>query len=271
MSDPIANRSIGAITQGQTSDMVKVLMLYAVIAAVAIVPVALFMRWEWLPKYSWLFVEGLGRTLALLIASCTLGMLLAIPIGLAQATGPALLAWPARAFCTVIRGTPLLIQLWLLYYGLGSLFPSFPEIRQSFLWPILREAWPYALVAFTLSFAGYEGEIMRGAFKGVPKGELEAARAFGMSPFTVLRRVWLPRALRLVLPTLAGETVLQLKSTPLASTVTVLDVFGIATKVRQDTYIIYEPLLLLAAIYMTITAMIVLFFSWLERLVPQKR
>lgn len=227
------------------------------------------MQWYWLPEYLPKFIEGLYITLQLLGLSIFFGMLLAIPIGLVQVTGPRWLAIPARVFCTVIRGTPLLIQLWLLYYGLGSLFPLMPEIRESFLWPILRDAFPYAVVAFTLSVAGYEGEVMRGAFKGVAKGELEAARAFGMSPFTVLRRIWLPRAFQNVLPTLAGEFVLTLKSTPLAATITVFDVYGVGSIVRQETYRIYEPLLFVAAIYIVLTGLIVLFFRWLEGRVPR--
>ena len=84
----------------------------------------------------------------ILVLSIVFGMALAIPIGLAQVTGPKPLAWLAKSFCTVVRGTPLLIQLWLIYYGVGSLFPFIPGIRESFLWPVLREAFPYALVAF---------------------------------------------------------------------------------------------------------------------------
>ena len=227
------------------------------------------MRWDWLPNYIPDFIDGIIITLQLLGLSVVIGMLLAIPIGLVQVTGPRWLAIPARAFCTVIRGTPLLIQLWLLYYGLGSLFPMIPEIRESFLWPILRDAFPYAVLAFSLSVAGYEGEVMRGAFKGVPKGELEAARAFGMNRFTLLRRIWLPRAFQNVLPTLAGELVLTLKATPLAATITIFDVYGVGTVVRQETYRVYEPLLVVAGIYLCLTAVIVVFFRWLEQRVPR--
>ncbi|TIS16367.1 MAG: ABC transporter permease subunit, partial [Mesorhizobium sp.] len=117
---------------------------------------------------------------------------------------------------------------WLLYYGLGSLFPQYPWIRESWMWPYLRQAWPYGVLALTLSFAGYEGEVMRGAFAGVPKGQLEAARAFGMSRFKIFRRI------------------------------------------RQDTYLTYEPLLLLALIYMTITGILVLIFSRIEARIPVK-
>ncbi len=265
-----------------SGDLKKILIIFMVTALAVGIPASMLMSWNWLdpafattigtkPKYLALLLEGVWRTIWLLVLSCVFGMLLAIPIGLVQVTGPRWLAAIARGFCTMIRGTPLLIQLWLLYYGFGSLFPSIPGIRESFLWPILREAWPYALLAFTLSFAGYEGEIMRGAFAGVAKGELEAGRAFGMSPFQLLRRVWLPRAIHQALPTLSGEVVLQLKSTPLAATVTVFDVFGVGTKIRQDLYIVYPPLLLIALVYATLTVIVVLAFRYLENLVPAKR
>ncbi len=228
------------------------------------------MQWYWLPDYLPRFLEGILVTLELLGLSIFFGMALAIPIGLVQVTGPWPLAWAARLFCTVIRGTPLLIQIWLIYYGLGSLFPSIPGIRETMIWPLLREAFPYAVVAFSLSVAGYEGEVMRGAFRGVPRGELEAARAMGMSPFTVLRRIWLPRALQNVFPTLAGEFILTLKSTPLAATITVYEVYGIGSIVRQETYRIYEPLLFVALIYLLLTFVMVIGFRLLERRMPRR-
>ena len=228
------------------------------------------MEWYWIPEYAPKFLEGLWITLQLLWLSIFFGMALAIPIGLVQVTGPWPLAWAASAFCTVIRGTPLLIQLWLIYFGLGSLFPFIPGIRETLVWPLLREAFPYAVVAFSLSVAGYEGEIMRGAFRGVPRGELEAARAMGMSPFTVLRRIWLPRALQNVFPTLAGEFILTLKSTPLAATITVFEVYGVGGIVRQETYRIYEPLLFVALIYLCLTFVLVVAFRLMERRLPRR-
>ncbi|MDT8854209.1 ABC transporter permease [Paracoccaceae bacterium Fryx2] len=240
------------------------------VAAGVVIWCALSLRWDWLPKYLPLIGQGIWRTIWILAVTTTLGMLLAIPLGLAQAVGPWFLAAPARVFCSVIRGTPLLLQLWLLYFGLGSLFPQFPWIRESEFWPILRQAWPYAVLALTLSFAGYEGEVMRGAFKSVPKGQLEAARAMGMPRFTILRRIWLPQAIHRALPTLGGETVLQLKATPLVATITVVDIYSVASRVRQDTFIVYEPLLLLAVVYMAIAGVLVLAFRWLERRVPAR-
>lgn len=233
---------------------------------------AMTMNWEWVanPKYQAMAVKGLWATIWITVVTMVVGFLLAIPIGFVQAAGPAWLAWPARAYCSVIRGTPLLLQIWLLYYGLGSLFPSNPWIRESWLWPILRESWPYALVALSLSVAGYEGEVMRGAFKGVGHGQLEAAKSMGMPAFTMFRRIWLPQAVQSVLPTLGGETVMQLKATPLISTITIMELYDVAGRVRRETFIIYEPLLLLALTYMALTSLIVLFFRWLESRRPRR-
>ena len=246
----------------------RVAMIAVAVGLVALA--ATTMRWDWIERYWPLALQGLWRTIWILAVTCALGFPLAIPLGLAQAAGPRFLAIPARAFCTVIRGTPLLLQLWLLYFGLGSLFPQFPWIRESELWPYLRQAWPYAVLGLTLSFAGYEGEVMRGAFAGVPRGQLEAARAFGMSRWKVFRRIWLPQAIQRALPTLAGETVLQLKATPLVATITVVDIYAVAGRVRQDTFIVYEPLLLLALVYLTITGIIVFAFRKLESRIPSR-
>ena len=233
---------------------------------------AVYGRWDWLlvPKYQQLMLTGLWNTVSLLGITMTLGMTLAIPLGLAQAAGPWYLARPAQAFCGLVRGTPLLLQLFLLYYGIGSLFPGIPGIRDSFMWPILRDAWYFAVLGLSLSVAGYEGEVMRGAFKGVPHGQLEAATAMGMPRATMFRRIWLPQALQRVLPTLGGETVLQLKATPLVALITVTDVYAVASRVRSETLITYEPLLMLALIYLAITGVIVALFRWFEGRVPAR-
>ena len=240
------------------------------VAIVLVFCVAWFMRWDWLPRYQERLIYGIGQTLLMLFSTAIVGFLFAVPLGLVQVTGPKPLAWAARGFCTLIRGTPLLLQLWLLYYGLGSLFAQYPEIRSSFLWPYMRQAWPYGFAALMISFAAYEGEVMRGAFAGVPRGELEAARAYGMGRFTLFRRIWLPRAIHRALPTLTGETVLQLKSTPLVATVTVVDVYAIISRVRQETFLTYEPLLLLALIYLCLTGMLVYAFKLLENRIPTR-
>lgn len=224
-----------------------------------------WMDWTWLADYWPAILSGLVQTLWLLIASILIGFVLAVALGLAQVTGPLPIALAARGFCTLIRGTPLLLQLWLLYYGLGSLFPYIPGIRQSIFWPYLTESWPYALIALSISFAGYEGETMRGALRGVPRGELEAAHALGMHPARILSRIWLPRAIQRALPTLNGEVILQLKATPLIATIAVVDIYAVIARVRTETFIIYEPLLLLTASYLIIAGIITLLFRTAER------
>ena len=110
---------------------------------------------------------------------------------------------------------------------------------------------------------------MRGAFSSVNKGQLEAANAFGMPRFTSFRRIWLPQAIRNVLPTLGGETILQLKATPLVATITVVEIYSVSSRVRSDTFIVYEPLLLLAVFYMIIAGLIALLFRRFEKQVPE--
>lgn len=255
--------------------MIKELMIprRMVLLAIAFILLALcfiYGRWDWLanPKYQALMLKGIWNTFTLLILTMAIGMALAIPLGLAQAAGPAYLAEPARAFCGLIRGTPLLLQVYVIYYGVGTLFPGIPWIKESFLWPYLRDAWFFAVLALSLSVAGYEGEVMRGAFKGVPHGQLEAAKAMGMPRFTMFRRIWLPQALHRVLPTLGGETVLQLKATPLVAMITVVDIYAVAGKVRAELLITYEPLLMLALVYLAVTGLIVVLFRWFEGLFP---
>jgi polar amino acid transport system permease protein len=245
-------------------------IVMALIALALVVLAVTTLRWDWLPTYEDQLIAGIGRSLALLFSSAIVGMVFAVLLGIGQVAGPFWLRWLCNGFCSIIRGTPLLLQLWLLYYGLGSVFAQYPEIRHSFLWPYLRQAWPYGFAALTISFAGYEGEVMRGAFAGVPRGELEAARAYGMGRWTLFRRIWLPRAVQRALPTLNGETVLQLKSTPLVATVTVVDVYGVVSKIRQDTFLTYEPLLLLALIYMILTGILVAAFRYFENKIPVK-
>ena len=248
----------------------RIVML--LIAAGLVLWIILAGNWDWLhqAKYQTMIVQGIWRTIWLLVLSVLIGFALAVPLGLAQASGPWFLAIPARVFCTVIRGTPLLLQIWLLYYGLGSLFPGIPWIRESDLWPILRQAWPYALLALSLSYAGYEGEVMRGAFASVPRGQIEAARAMGMPRRKIFSRISLPLALQGVWPTLGGETVLQLKATPLVATITVIEIYAVSSRVRQDTLITYEPLFLVAAIYLALAGLIVFGFRWLESRRPRR-
>ena len=229
------------------------------------------MDFTWVTAYWPLIVAGAIQTVLLLAISVIFGFILAIGLALAQVSGLFWLRWFARGFCTLFRGTPLLIQLWLFYYGVGSFLPMVPGLRESILWPVVREGFFFAAVSFTLNYAAYEAEVLRGALLAVPKGELEAGRAFGMNRFTLLRRVWLPRAIRIALPTIGGEVVLQLKATPIVFTVTVMDLYAVATKVRQDTLLVYEPLIVVTVFYVCLTLIITRGFRFVEMQVPIRR
>ncbi|MGV2126942.1 ABC transporter permease [Agrobacterium vitis] len=229
------------------------------------------MDFSWIGNYWPLLLTGAWQTLALLVISVVFGFAIAIGLAFAQVSGGPVTRVLARGYSTFFRGTPLLIQLWLLYYGVGSLLPMIPGIRQSLIWPLLREGFFFAAVSFTLNYAAYEAEVLRGALLAVPKGELEAGRAFGMGRFTLIRRVWLPRAIRIALPTIAGEVVMQLKATPLAFTVTVMDLYAVAYKVRQDTLLVYEPLIVVTLFYLALTAIIARCFRVVEAQVPIRR
>ena len=209
-------------------------------------------------------LHGTWITLLILFLSGAIGNLLAIGVALARVSRNPFVNTTSYFYTLLMRGTPLLVQIYLLYYGLGSIFAHMPAIHHSFLWPYLREGFWYGVVALSLNTAGYTGEILRGAILAVPHGEIEAARAFGMSKWLVLRRVTLPRAYRICLPTLVGETILLLKSTPLVSTITVLDMMGVANFIRVQTFRVYEPLLAAALIYVFLTFVLTRFFRWVE-------
>jgi His/Glu/Gln/Arg/opine family amino acid ABC transporter permease subunit len=209
-------------------------------------------------------LHGTWITLLILFLSGAIGNALAIGVALARVSRNPVLNTTSYFYTLLMRGTPLLVQIYLLYYGLGSIFPHIPAIRHSFLWPYLRDGFWYGVVALSLNTAGYTGEILRGGILAVPHGEIEAARAFGMSKWLVLRRVTLPRAYRICLPTLVGETILLLKSTPLVSTIAVMDMMGVATFIRVQTFRVYEPLLAAALIYVFLTFVLTRFFRWLE-------
>ncbi len=213
-------------------------------------------------------VTGVIVTLKLLVISGVFGFALAVAVAFARIAHNPVLARVSLGFTELIRGTPLLVQIYVIYYGFGSLFAQWPSVRESFVWPYLRDGFWYVAFALAISVGAYVGEVMRAGLRGVPKGEIEAARAMGMRPSMVVRRVWLPRAIQILLPTLAGETVMLLKSTALASTVAVMDVLGAANYIRAQTLRTYEPLLAVALIYAVLAFFIERGFAYLERRVP---
>ncbi|RTR06466.1 ABC transporter permease [Halomonas nitroreducens] len=228
------------------------------------------MDFSWLqdPFYQEYLIEGLINTLGLLAVSAVGGLLLAVAVAMARLKGPRPLAMLAKGFTTVIRGTPLLVQLFFFYYGVGRLLEGIPGVQDSVIWPLLRDPFFYGALTFILSVGAYSGEVLRGALMSVPPGEREAGRAFGMTPFQVFARLWLPRAVQLCLPTLTGEMILLLKSVPLVSTIAMMDLLQAANIIRDETFLVYEPLMLIAGLYLALTVVLTLVLRQVERHFP---
>lgn len=206
------------------------------------------------------FLEGTLLTIQLVAIAAVLGLALAVPVALGRLSENPAARWLTTAYSIFFRGTPLLVQFFLIYYGLGQ----FALIRDSFLWPFLREAYVCALLTLTLNTAAYSGEVVRGGILSVPPGEIEAAKACGMSWLTTLRLVTLPRAFSIALPAYSNEVIILLKGTSLASTITLLELTGMAQLAASDTYQPIQVFLIAGVIYYGLTLVISAIFRLLE-------
>jgi octopine/nopaline transport system permease protein len=195
----------------------------------------------------------LPLTLLLWALAITIGGLLALGLTWMRVSGRPALERIARAYIFVFRGSPLLVQMFLIYYGLGQ----FAFVRSSILWPVLRDPFSCAAISLALCTAGYTAEIFRGGLQAVPALQIEAARACGMSGFLILRRIIAPLALRAALPAYSTELILMMKSTSLASLVTVWEVTGIAQRIIHSTYRTFEVFFCAALIYLVLNFIIV--------------
>ena len=207
------------------------------------------------------FLSGTWLTIQLVTIAAILGVLLAVPIALARLSTNPLVRGLASGYSLFFSGTPLLVQFFLIYFGLGQ----FGLVRSSFLWPILREAYVCALITLVLNTAAYSGEIIRGGILAVPKGEIEAARACGMSSLTTYRLLILPRAFSIVLPAYSNEVIILLKGTSLASTITLLELMGVSQLAASATYQPIQVFAIAGLIYYGLTLVITRIFRALER------
>jgi octopine/nopaline transport system permease protein len=205
-------------------------------------------------------IAVLPVTLGLFACSIVLGGAFAVLLTWMRLSGNAWASRFARGYVFVFRGSPLLIQMFLVYYGLGQ----FAVVRHSFVWPVLRDPFSCAVLALALCTAGYTAEIFRGAVRAVPAGEVEAARAIGMSGVTLLRRIIAPIALRLALPAYSTELVLMVKSTALASLLTVWEVTGVAQRIISHTYRTMEVFLCAAVIYLAVNFVLLRLLAYAE-------
>lgn len=213
-------------------------------------------------------LAGLPLTLQLTAASMGIGFLLALLLALAQLGNSRIVVWPIRAFVAVFRGTPLLVQIFLIYYGLGQFRPWLQSIG---IWWLFREPYWCAIVALSLNEAAYGSEILRGAIKAVPRGLVEAATASGMSKLLTLRLIILPLALRQAIPNYSNEIILMVKGTSLASIITLMEVTGIAQDLISQTYRAVEVFVAAGAIYLTLNFAIISALNVLEaRLTPYR-
>ncbi|MBX5135378.1 ABC transporter permease [Rhizobium lentis] len=206
-------------------------------------------------------LAGLPLTLQLTAASMGIGFLMALLLALAQQGNRRIVVLPIRAFVAVFRGTPLLVQIFLIYYGLGQFRPWLQAIGA---WPLFREPYWCAIIALSLNEAAYGSEILRGAIKAVPRGLVEAATAAGMSKLLTLRLIVLPLALRQAIPNYSNEIILMVKGTSLASIITLMEVTGIAQDLISQTYRAVEVFVAAGAIYLTLNFAIISALNALE-------
>lgn len=212
---------------------------------------------EYLPK----LMSGLGMTFKLVLTALFFGFLLALPMAILRLQkSPWVWSLP-YAYIFFFRGTPLLVQIFLIYYGASQ----FEWVKQSVLWVVLKEPFWCAIIAFSLNTGAYTAEILRGALQNIPEGEKEAARALGFGPVGLYLHLLLPRAFRMMIPLYGNEVILMIKGSALASTITLLDLTGMARTVIARTYTPIEIFTAAGIIYLLLSLLMVNGFHWLEK------
>ena len=219
-----------------------------------------FVDWNLVVKNYHFYVEGIWNTINLTVLALAIGWLLSIPMAIARANRHPIFNFPVWCFTYFFRGTPLLVQAYLIYYGLGQ----FEGLRETFLWFFFEDAWFCALFAFVLNSAAYQAEILRGSIEATPFGEVEAAKASGMSSWKRMHRIILPGAMRRTLPMYSNEVIFMLHGSVIASTITVIDILGAGRVVNGKYYVSYEGFLSAAVLYMILVFGISKIFKLLE-------
>jgi len=207
-------------------------------------------------------MSGTWVTVQITALSVVIGLCLAVPVALMRVARNRLLSVPSYVFCFYFRGTPLLVQIFLVYYGSGQ-FADFLETVG--LWPFFRQAYFCAVLTLTLNTAAYTAEILRGAIEAVPWGEIEAARACGMNTRVMFRRIILPKAFRLAWPAYTNEVVFLLQATSLVSIITVMDLTGVTRVIAARSFAFYEMFIAAALIYLVMVYGVLFVFRRIER------
>ncbi|MCG8709402.1 ABC transporter permease [Brenneria sp. 4F2] len=206
-------------------------------------------------------LPGIPLTIQLAACAVFFGGILGLILALMRTSASSLLNLLAKGYITLFRGSPLLVQIYLVYYGLSQ----FPELRSSVIWPLLRQPWWCAVFALSLNTAAYVAEIIRGSIITVPRGQIEAALAFGMTTRQTYRRIILPQAVVRMLPAYGNEIILMVKATALSSTITLMEITGLAAQAISETYRPVEIFAVAGLIYLTLNFSAVYIIRLLEQ------
>ena len=205
-------------------------------------------------------LNGLDDTLLLLLVSLPIGFILSLIFALGRLSKNYILSKTIEYYIFVIRGTPLLVQIYLIYFGLGSV----KAIRESFLWIALKEPFWCGVIALTINTVAYGSEIFRGGIQAVSKGQVESGKSLGFSRIGLLRKIIFPIALRQVLPTYGNELILMVKATSLISLTTYMEMTGIARRIMAVTWAPVEAFVAAGILYLFLNFLMVQFIKYLE-------
>ncbi|KAB7669580.1 arginine ABC transporter permease ArtM [Plesiomonas shigelloides] len=214
------------------------------------------MMWDYLPT----LLQGLQTSLSLTVCALLIGFTLAVVMTVIMAGRKGPLRWLTKGYLTLFTGTPLLIQIFLIYYGPGQ----FESLRTSVLWPLLSEPWFCAMLALALNSAAYSTLLFYGAVKAIPAGQWQSCSALGMTRLQTLR-ILVPYALKRSLPAYSNEVVLIFKGTSLASTITIMDIMGYAQQLNAQTYDTLAVFGMAGVIYLVVNGLLTILMRQMEK------
>ena len=218
------------------------------------------MNFELIYNNFFIIITGLDETLKLVIISLSLGFLISVPFSLARVSSMRVLSKSVYYYVFIIRGTPLLVQIYLIYYGLGTI----EYVRESFLWIVLKDPFYCGILALVLNTVAYTTEIFRGGIQSITKGQIESCKSLGMRRIAMYRKIILPCAFRQALPGYGNEMILMVKSTSLVSLITIMEMTGLARNIMYKNYAPVEAFLAAGSIYLFINFLVVQFIKFLE-------
>ena len=206
-------------------------------------------------------LKGLSTSLEIILLSLMLGLMFSIVIVIMRLSKNMLLNTFSRSFIFIIRGTPLLVQIYFIYYGLAQ----FPAVRDSIVWIVLKEPFWCGVLALTINTAAYTSEIIRSGLNSIIKGQIESATAFGMTKFMAFKRILLPQAIRQSIPAYSNEIILMIKASSLVSIITIMEMTGIARKIISKTFAPIEVFIAAGIIYLILNYLVTEIFKKIEK------